>query len=986
MRLQLTFASVLLTIGWTLGAPDGVNPAKPKDRTDHWSFKPLAKFKVDQNIDAFIKEKLIANGLSMSPASDRLTWIRRVYFDLIGLPPSPEQVTAFLNDTDSRAYERIVDQLLASPRYGERWAQHWLDVVRYADTHGFEVNTPRPNAWPYRDYVIEAFNNDTPFDQFIREQIAGDQFGKDAGTGFLVTAARLLPGQIGKDAASMRLARQDELGEIVINTSEAFLGLSVGCARCHDHKFDNISAKDYYSMQAFFAGVSYGERPIRSSQSETLSKEKEKLKSRIREIDRTLAGLVPLARSGTERPPVKASINVERFAPVKARKVRFTIQKTNMYEPCIDELEVFDSNGNNIALSSLNVTRTASGSKEEPNRHQLDFINDGKFGNTHSWMCSEKTGWVMLEFPIEHTIERVVWARDRDGKFKDRLALEYVIEASDDSGKWQVVADSKDRRSLIDIVKGTVEPGPGRTGNNVYENAFDGDIGTMTFTTNGGTVTAPQRSLLALEEGAVHSLSHIRINDIAGNDKNGRMQQITVRVTTDSDKDLTARTYSDVANLSVKMFSGDANPLPNVVINGNTIEHLDTEHDGFYSVVFDPVPGATGIELEWANEGQHKHWTIREIEACSGAPDAQKNKVGIIAQNTKQQSKSKALMQEKSNIEARLREFSKSRTVFGGIFGKPDPVHILNRGDAEQPEEEVTPTVLSALGDLSLAKNAPESDRRVALAKWITDEKNPLTARVAVNRIWQGHFGIGIVETANDFGKIGAAPSHPELLDWLSAEFIRSGWSVKHLHRLIVLSETYGQSEQIVTQASAKDAEVRLLWRFPSRRLEAEGIRDAMLAVSGRLNLKTGGPGFDLFSSRGGLSGFPPILKFQGDGLRRMIYAHKIRMEPDSVFGAFDCPDAGQSVSRRRQSTTPIQALNLFNSQFTIDESKAMAQRIREDSGEEAPAQVARAYWLAYGRDPLPGELADAESVVNQHGLVTLCRAIFNSNEFLFIP
>ena len=986
MRFQLTFASVLLTIGWTLGAPDGVDLAKPEDRTDHWSFKPLSQFKADWNIDVFIKEKLIANGLAMSQAADRLTWLRRVYFDLIGLPPSPEQVTAFLTDTDSGVHERVVDQLLASPRYGERWAQHWLDVVRYADTHGLEVNTPRPNAWPYRDYVIAAFNNDTPFDQFIREQIAGDQFGKDAGTGFLVTAARLLPGQIGKDAASMRLARQDELGEIVINTSEAFLGLSVGCARCHNHKFDAISAKDYYSMQAFFAGVSYGERPIQSSESEALHKQKEELKSRVREIDRAVAGLVPLARSGVERPPVKASINVERFAPVKARKIRFTIQKTNLYEPCIDELEVFDSNGNNIALSSLNVTRSASGSKEEPNRHQLDFINDGKFGNTHSWMCNEKTGWVMLEFPIEHTIERVVWARDRDGKFKDRLALEYVIEVADDSGKWQAVADSKDRRSLIDIVNGIVEPGPGRTGNNVFENAFDGDVGTMTFTTNGGTVTAPQRSLLALEEGAIHSLSHIRINDIEGNDNNGRMKQITVRVTTDSDKDLTARAYSDVTNLSVKMFSGDANPLPNVVINGNTIEHLDTEHDGFYSIVFDPVPGATGIELEWANERQHKHWTIREIEACTSAPEAQKDQVGVIAQDPKQQSKSKSLMQEKSNIEAQLREFSKSRSVFGGIFGKPDPVHILNRGDAEQPEEEVTPTVLSALGDLSLAKDAPESERRVALAKWIADEKNPLTARVAVNRIWQGHFGIGIVETANDFGKIGAAPSHPRLLDWLSAEFIRSGWSVKHLHRLIVLSDTYRQSEQIVTHASAKDAEVRLLWRFPSRRLEAEGIRDAMLAVSGRLNLKTGGPGFDLFSSRGGLSGFPPILKFQGDGLRRMIYAHKIRMEPDSVFGAFDCPDAGQSVSRRRQSTTPIQALNLFNSQFTIDESEAMAKRVREDAGAQVPAQVARTYWLAYGRDPHPNEMADAESVVHRQGLETLCRAIFNSNEFLFIP
>ena len=235
-------------------------------------------------------------------------------------------------------------------------------------------------------------------------------------------------------------------------------------------------------------------------------------------------------------------------------------------------------------------------------------------------------------------------------------------------------------------------------------------------------------------------------------------------------------------------------------------------------------------------------------------------------------------------------------------------------------------------------------------------------------------------------GRIGAAPSHPELLDWLAAEFIRSGWSVKHMHRLIVLSGTYRQSGRIDSQAHAKDADVRLLWRFPSRRLEAESIRDAMLAVSGRLNLKTGGPGFDLFTSRGGLSGFPPISKFKGDGLRRMIYAHKIRMEPDSVFGAFDCPDAGQSVSRRRQSTTPIQALNLFNSQFTIDESNALAQRVQKKAGDDIATQIAQAYLLAYGRSPLPVELADAESVVRQHGLATLCRAIFNSSEFLFIP
>ena len=311
---------------------------------------------------------------------------------------------------------------------------------------------------------------------------------------------------------------------------------------------------------------------------------------------------------------------------------------------------------------------------------------------------------------------------------------------------------------------------------------------------------------------------------------------------------------------------------------------------------------------------------------------------------------------------------------------------MLNRGDAEQPGEAVAPAVLSALGDVTLAKNAPDPERRLALANWITTPKNPLTARVAINRIWQGHFGIGLVETANDFGRAGTAPSHPKLLDWLASEFIRSGWSVKHLHRLIVRSETYRQSEQINSIAQTKDAGVRLLWRYPSRRLEAESIRDTMLAVSGRLDLKTGGPGFDLFTSRGGLSGFPPITKFKEDGLRRMIYAHKIRMEPDSVFGAFDCPDAGQSVSRRRQSTTPIQALNLFNSQFTIDESEAFAQRVRDKVGLEVTAQITYTYKLAYGRTPEPDELTDAESIVRQNGLATLCRAIFNSNEFLFIP
>jgi hypothetical protein len=255
-----------------------------------------------------------------------------------------------------------------------------------------------------------------------------------------------------------------------------------------------------------------------------------------------------------------------------------------------------------------------------------------------------------------------------------------------------------------------------------------------------------------------------------------------------------------------------------------------------------------------------------------------------------------------------------------------------------------------------------------------------------VNRIWQGHFGIGLVDTANDFGRNGTKPTHPELLDWLASEFIRSGWSLKQMHRLIVLSATFRQSSRLDPAAASRDADVRLLWRYPSRRLDGETIRDSMLAVSGRLNLKMGGPGFDLFNLRGGLTGFQPVDSFKGDGLRRMIYAHRVRRERDSVFGAFDCPDAGQSAARRRESTTPIQALNLFNSRFTLEQADALASRVRSDAGDDLDKQLRCAYQRALGRDPHPDEVADAKPIVKEFGLATLCRVLFNSNEFLFLP
>jgi hypothetical protein len=426
-------------------------------------------------------------------------------------------------------------------------------------------------------------------------------------------------------------------------------------------------------------------------------------------------------------------------------------------------------------------------------------------------------GWVMIEFTQEQEIDRVIWGRDRQGKFKDRLATSYVIEIADASGTWRTVADSDDRES------------------------FDA-----------GKATKP----------------------------------------------------------------------------------------------------------EFATKGIPK-----EEAEVAGKLRAQKV----------------ALEKELSGLDA-------SQKVFAGIFRKPDEIHLLNRGDPEQPKEEVIPAVLSTLGNVKLDKQTPEQQRRSALADWIASPQNPLTARVMVNRIWQGHFGVGLVETPSDFGNNGMKPTHPDLLDWLASEFIRSGWSVKHMHRLIVLSETYRQSSASNAQAAEKDSDVRLIWRFPSRRLEAEAIRDSMLAISGQLNLKMHGRGYDLFDKRGGLSGFNPVETSTPENQRRMIYAHKVRREPEAVFGAFDCPDAGQSTAARRASTTPIQALNLFNSRFTLDQSEAFASRVKKEAGEDIARQIQRAYQLALTREPTAEELNDTLPTVKKHGLATLCRALFNSNEFLFQP
>src|SRR5438093_1384770 len=380
----------------------------------HWAFKPLMRPSVPaipkhggksaNPIDSFIAAKLREDKLRPSREADRRTLIRRVYFDLLGLPPTPEDVKAFVADKDSRAYEQLVEKLLASPRYGERWSRHWLDVVRFAESHGFEMNQPRASAWPYRDYVIGAFNEDKPYDRFILEQLAGDALGVDEATGFITGG----PWDQVKSPDPVLTANQraDELHDMVSTTGSAFLGLTVGCARCHDHKFDPIPQTEYYAFKAVFQGVQHGERKLRTPDSTAREKELEQRRQRWAEVERALEQFEPLTKTGARdtnalRAPVNARKNVERFAPVSAKKLRFTVSETTDAEPCIDELEVYtaEAAARNIALASNGTTARASGVYPNSDLHRLEHINDGRLGNSRSWISNEPgKGWVELEF------------------------------------------------------------------------------------------------------------------------------------------------------------------------------------------------------------------------------------------------------------------------------------------------------------------------------------------------------------------------------------------------------------------------------------------------------------------------------------------------------------------------------------------------------------------------------------------------------------
>ena len=450
---RLTDSQIAVLRAWI---DQGLNmPASDADddltQSDHWSYQPISMPKIPDidddfaatAIDAFVLRALKKQQLVHSSRAAKRILIRRLFLIMLGLPPIPEQVAKFVDDESPDAWRNLVEDVLDSPQYGERWARHWLDLIRFGETHGFETNRERPNAWHYRDWVIDALNADKPYDDFVKHQIAGDALGEPIGTGFLVAG----PHDIvkGRDPNLKLMQRQDELSDMINATTTAFLGVTIGCARCHNHKFDPITQRDFYAVQAVFAGVQHADRKL------SITSEQQKMiaatQQQIQILRKNLAEFIPAAKLGL-REAVKAKHNVDTFEAVEVKYVRFIILKTNSGEPCIDELEVF-SGAKNVALASAGTVATCSSSLPGYEIHQLKHVNDGLFGNKRSWISNESgSGWVQIEFPVPQTIQRVEWGRDRDGQYRDRVATEYRIETATTLGEWSVVASSKDRRSF----------------------------------------------------------------------------------------------------------------------------------------------------------------------------------------------------------------------------------------------------------------------------------------------------------------------------------------------------------------------------------------------------------------------------------------------------------------------------------------------------------------------------------------------------------
>lgn len=721
-------------------ANDGARDIPLKTNT-WWSFRPLAVKSIPSvsspwvrtDIDRFILAKLTENGLSPSPEADRRTLIRRLTYNLHGLPPTPEEVEAFVTNDSKDAYEKLVDRLLASPHYGERWGRHWLDVVHYGESHGYDKDKARRHSWPYRDWVIRAFNQDIPYRDFVEHQLAGDVLMPNSpdgiiSTGFIAAGPWDYVGhaELREGTKDKKIARLLDRDDMLAATMSTFVSLTVHCARCHDHKFDPIKQTDYYSLQAVFAGV---------------------------------------------------------------------------------------------------------------DRAELPFDDD------------------------------IATYQQRQALWKERQQIQMAMQP------------------LMQRAK---------------------------------TITNP--SIEALD---------------------------------------------------------------------NQIEKLGQESDDLLPKVGEIEQEDTRIRQEEIQEKQKKLRTKKQALVRDSMDDSdRKQLVNLEAQLRKNDTEFDKLPKPRWVYTAA--NYFKTHGRFTPAW-KPRPVHLLRRGNVEAPGDRMLPGSISAIQELpskfDIPEKSEEGSRRLALAKWITNAANPLTWRSVVNRVWYYHFGRGLVDTPNDFGRMGDAPTHPELLDWLAVWFRDTGGSLKNLHRMIVSSAVYRQTSSHTENSRTLDASNQFLWRMNRRRLDAESMRDTILAVSGQLDSTMGGPSDEHFFFKDDHSPVYDYARFDiksPKARRRSIYRFLVRSVQDPFMESLDCADPSLLVDKRSSTLTAIQALALLNDPIIIEQSEHLAARLMAHSS-DVHQQIDYAYRLVLARPPSKEELNLLSDYVNRRGVANLARLIFNSNEFLFV-
>ena len=900
------------------GAHDPRAPAKESTRhgvDEWWAVQNLVKPAVPQKfgahpVDAFVCEKLAEHGLDLSPETDRRTLIRRLTFDLHGLPPTPDEVDAFIEDQDPHAYEKLVDRLLASPRYGEQWARHWLDVAHYGESNGFGMDRPRLNAWPYRDYVIRAFNDDKPYARFVQEQIAADALfpGEPALTpalGFIAAGPfnqSALAEQV-DDTDCKRIALNLDRDDMVSSVAATFLSVTLHCARCHEHKFDPISQRDYYRMQAAFAGVVRGER----------------------EFD-------PDAERQHER---------ERWRKIK---------------------QLLDSGGPFEKLDAPDRERLASAM--QPLRKTL---------------LAQESAWQVLDgnFTSENPKTIVKRLPDRSSRFEGECGEKDVYSFTATVKAANVTA------LRLEVLTDDALPhhGPGRNPDN-------------------GNLYLSEIKVMVAPADAPEKITPVKIKTAVA-DFNQSGWEIAKAIDGNADTAWGIHPQEGRSHQGVFIFSKPPKFDAGTVLTVRLEQSHGRQH----------VIGRLRISVMAAADAATQKLISPDILAqLKASPDNSATMHAALA----------PLLAEE--ILSALPPAQKVWAVGADLPParrykppkEPYPIHILARGDINRPGAEVGSGALDAVRSLApefaLANPKDEAARRAALATWIVDRKNPLAWRGIVNRVWLWHFGRGLVETPNDFGKMGAAPSHPELLDWLACEFHDGSGSFKKLHRLILTSATYrqsvaadgrmladlsesptGNSTRLLPSAATIDADNRLLWRGTRRRLDAEQIRDALLAVSGKIDLTEGGPSAMQFGFSDPNKEVTPRIDYEGfdpdtpTSNRRSVYRFIFRNVNDPLLDAFDAADPSLSVARRTSTTTALQALSLFNNRFVLRQCEHFAARLgREADGIEN--QIALAYRLLFSRTPDDDELRDVSAHARKHGLANACRVLVNSNEFLFVP